>query len=356
MLPRIKSISHESRFPGKSVEIRIEAEGTYFGQDASKIMRSPTSDGIIVNSVTVMDETHLTVNILLWENAEQWAPCFITVTTEGEIDPEGLYFSITKHYINAVNPATAKIGQTIEVNIYGVNTPWQSEISQAVFDPPDGITVNSTLVAENTHIIANISVSRDAPATQREVTVRTENLETSITWQLYMVFSVEKCFIHDEYRVNPSRVYRGGTHDIRITGVGTEFKQGQSYAVFSGSGITVNFTPVEDQAHAIANITIHPSAPLTSRDVNVITGNETHTPARYSLFILKLFMTPSQLQGLQYGFSGETLNVVMTGNGTNFKQGQSRAIFSPGTGISVNSTTILNETTAVANVRISDDA
>jgi hypothetical protein len=76
---------------------------------------------------------------------------------------------------------------------------------------------------------------------------------------------------------SPSYGARGQTLDVEITGSHTGFKNGASEATFSGSGIAVNSTIVLNQATAIANITIDASAPLGTRDVNVITGSEVPT-------------------------------------------------------------------------------
>jgi len=72
--------------------------------------------------------------------------------------------------------------------------------------------------------------------------------------------------------VSPSSALHGRTLDIDIVGADTDFKNGVSQAVFSGSGITVNSTVVTDATHARANVTIEWDAAPGTRDVNVTTG------------------------------------------------------------------------------------
>ena len=77
--------------------------------------------------------------------------------------------------------------------------------------------------------------------------------------------------------ITPTSATRGQTLNVSIVGSNTHFVNGTSTATFSGTGITVNSTTVTDATHATANITISPSAPTGSRDVNLITGSETPT-------------------------------------------------------------------------------
>jgi len=56
-----------------------------------------------------------------------------------------------------------------------------------------------------------------------------------------------------------------------------------------------------------------------------------------------------------YGARGQTLDVEITGSHTGFKNGASEATFS-GSGIAVNSTIVLNQATAIANITIDASA
>ncbi|MBU4176146.1 MAG: DUF5719 family protein [Actinomycetia bacterium] len=73
---------------------------------------------------------------------------------------------------------------------------------------------------------------------------------------------------------SPASAYQGTTLDVSIEGSETAFENGVSNATFSGTGITVNSTTVNDPIHAVVNITIDANATIGSRNVNVVTGGE----------------------------------------------------------------------------------
>ena len=72
---------------------------------------------------------------------------------------------------------------------------------------------------------------------------------------------------------------------IRIRGDDTDFTDGLSQTVFSGTGITVNFTYVVDSTHVIADINVDQGAAYGSRDVNVVTGAEVPAPLVGGFFV-----------------------------------------------------------------------
>ncbi len=145
---------------------------------------------------------------------------------------------------------------------------------------------------------------------------------------------------------------QGQTVDVYLFGLTTHFQDGVSQATFSGDGITVNATIVLEPTLAIANITVDPNAAPGLRDVNVITGDETPQPL-VEWFLVRdpqiFSVDPASAH------QGETLDVEIVGADTYFQNGISQATLS-GYGITVNSTTVVGTTHAVANITINDDA
>ncbi len=74
--------------------------------------------------------------------------------------------------------------------------------------------------------------------------------------------------------VNPVSAPRGSTLDVVIAGENTNF-QAPVQAFFSGTGITVNSTTLENATQVTANVTIAPDAALGARDVWVTYGTGT---------------------------------------------------------------------------------
>jgi hypothetical protein len=151
--------------------------------------------------------------------------------------------------------------------------------------------------------------------------------------------------------VNPSQGIRGQTLNVAITGENTNFIGGTSVASFSGTGITVNSTTINSPASATANITIAADAPLTFRDVIITTGGEVAT-ALSAFQVLPQIAVPNILAVVPgQGQRGQTLNVAITAENTNFNNGVTAVSFS-GTGVTVNSTTVTSQTSVTANITI----
>jgi len=154
---------------------------------------------------------------------------------------------------------------------------------------------------------------------------------------------------------NPPFAVQGSTLDVAISGSNTHFEEGVSRATFSGDGITVNSTHVKDAGHAVANITVSPTATPLPCNVNVITGPET-PDQRIAGFTVLLPGIPA-ISSLSPGAGAQhkTVNVDIVGTNTHFIQGQSNVTFS-GSGIKVNSLKVKDVTHATAGITIADGA
>lgn len=155
---------------------------------------------------------------------------------------------------------------------------------------------------------------------------------------------------------SPQSVPRGRSVELSIVGGNTHFRQGDSQAVFSGAGITVNKIDVTDPRHATVTITIAGDADCTSRDVNVITGGEVPYELTGLLTIGDMSISKVSPTGGVWGETG--LDVTVYGNGTVFDE-TSVVEFSPQSGtndIAVNSTSFVSATEVVANIDIASGA
>jgi len=259
--------------------------------------------------------------------------------------------------IGLVTPGDGPQGSTLNVEITGANTNFQS--SSVVSFSGTGITVNSLTVNSPTSITANISVSSESTLGFRDVTVTTQlggdTTETAIGTGSFQV--VTPPFNPTIIGVTPPQGAQGESLDVSIAGANTNFVDGESLADF-GSGITVNSTRVLNSTSAVANITIDEAASVGFRDVIVTTDAKIAFETVVGPFLVTAppplipritSVDPSE------SLRGKTLNVTIVGENTSFVNGVSVASFS-GTGITVNTTTVTSPTSATANITIADDA
>jgi hypothetical protein len=147
--------------------------------------------------------------------------------------------------------------------------------------------------------------------------------------------------------VTPNTGQLGATLSVIVTGQFTHFVSGTTTANF-GPGITVNSVTVASSTSATANITIGGSALTGPRDLVLTTSSEVVTAS--GGFTVNT-ITP-MLVGVSpnSGPAGQTLTVSLTGQSTTFVQDATTANF--GSGITVNSVTVGNPTTASVNISI----
>jgi len=151
--------------------------------------------------------------------------------------------------------------------------------------------------------------------------------------------------------VNPTSAVQSQSMDVEIVGSGTHFQDGISQADF-GAGVTVNSTTVADSTHATANVSVDAAAAPGPRDVSVTTGAEIPAPLEggFTVRDARIVSVDPDTGGL--GQCGVEVEIV--GVNTNFQPGAT-ATFS-GDGITVNNTTVTNETQATANIDIDPGA
>jgi hypothetical protein len=158
--------------------------------------------------------------------------------------------------------------------------------------------------------------------------------------------------------VSPGDGPQGATMSVEIRGSNTNF-QSSSTVAFSGPGIMVNSLAVNSPESITANVTIQTGAATGFRDVTVTTnlgsGNVETAQGVGAFNVVAppsaptvLGVTPPQ------GARGQTLNVTLSAANTHFVGGTSVVSF--GTGVTVNSTTVVNATTVNANISVAPDA
>lgn len=335
--PQIRNVAPADGAQGRTLDVAIEGSETSF---ADGVSAASFGEGIVVNSTTVSDATHATAGITIDMMAVP-GPRDVNVLTGSEA-PLALAggFNVLEVSIQSVDPAGGNQGTTIDVAITGSNTGF-GEGSAASFG--EGIVVNSTSVLDATHAVANVTIGMIAAPGARDVNVVTGS---EAPRPLAGGFSVREARLSS---VTPGSGNQGTTLDVALVGANTDFAQGVSKADF-GEGITVNSMNVNDTMHAVANITIAGKAAPGSRDVKVGTGLQVVSLAGGFTVLEARILSVVPGTGVQ----SRTLDVAITGTNTDFVQDVSVVSF--GSGIAVNSLTVVDATHATANITISIDA
>ncbi|HVU45322.1 MAG TPA: Ig-like domain-containing protein [Terracidiphilus sp.] len=301
--------------------------------------------GVLVNSFTVNSATSITANITVNTNANP-GQVSVTVTTLGEVATGTNVFTITQTQpqLVFVNPPSLPQGQTQDVTLTGVLTNFSSS---STVDAGAGVIVNSVTFNSVTSLTANLSVQPTAALGNRAVTVTT-GAEIVSSPSLFKVTAGPAAIAG----LSPNSGGQGQSVTVLVTGSQTHFSAGTTTASLGG-GIAVTGISVIDALHANVTVQIPNSTALGAYNVSLTTGGEVATILGGFAVIngtpqISVVNPPTGNQG------ATNQNVTLTGLFTHWVNGTSVADF--GSGITVNSTTVNNPTSAVANISINTGA
>jgi hypothetical protein len=147
--------------------------------------------------------------------------------------------------------------------------------------------------------------------------------------------------------IAPASGVQGKTTNVTITGQGTSFTQGVT-SISAGVGITAGNIVVASPISLTADLTIAPGAALGLSSVTVTTFTESLTLTN-AFNVLARPIVQSILPNT--AARTQTLDLTITGAGTNFAQGVTTVTFS-GAGITLNSVTVTSKTLAKANITV----
>jgi hypothetical protein len=269
--------------------------------------------------------------------------------------------------VSQVSPGDGPRGTTIDLDITGSNTNFQSS-SQLGFSGA-GITVNFRLIRSATSMTANVTIDPSAATGFRDVTVTTAlgggTTETAIGVGAFNIAAAPTG--PTVLSVAPNSGSPGTTVSVVITAANTSFTSASTpifciSTCFSSSShdpkLTVNSVTVNSPTSLAATITIAADATIGFRSVGVITGSQLATESVTGPFLVTeppLPLPTITTVNPASGVVGQTLDVTVSGVNTNFVNGTSVMSFGD-TAITVNTTTVTSPTTATANITISGTA
>jgi len=151
-----------------------------------------------------------------------------------------------------------------------------------------------------------------------------------------------------EFSLAPGIGGQGTSMDVQLVATHSVFQFGET-SLDLGTGITVNAVTVEDGYNALADITIDPDATLGKRDATVkIQEDATDLTDAFDVIAASFAIDPTN------GKMGETVDVAIVGQSTNWEQGYTWPDL--GDDVDILDFTVMSPSLADAHVAIHADA
>ncbi|MFH1710036.1 MAG: IPT/TIG domain-containing protein [bacterium] len=306
----------------------VDIIGPNFGQTGAVI----TLEGSGFGSTGTITFNGTSATPTFWSNTRIVVPVpagatsgSVVVTVSSQAS-NGVYFDVTSSTGAVITGLSSYLGPsgtvvTIEGSGFG-SDPGAINRSTAA----EHVTFGTTPVATSdvvswgsTRIVVKVPTMANGTY---EVQVRANNKESGL--KSFRVAPLPASILS----VSPSVGYQGDVSlSLVVTGGNTNFVNGTSVAIFSGTGITVNSTSVQSATQCTVNITISNDATATARDITVTTGGEIATGAGLFTINSPSFASITPNSGAQ----GTTLTgVVIVGTGTHFINGRTGVLFPVG--------------------------
>ncbi len=346
-----------------TLDVAITGVNTHFNSATTTVLFGPQ---ITENSVTVFDATHLTANIttsylvggVSTSSPVGWQQVYVNTGAEQVISS----FLVDPPSVLSVDPQSAAQGSTVDVTITGSSTNWGST-TEAILGA--GVTVANLTVTSPTTATATISVSPTAPVGGNSVVMITgseieSNFAFSVTPGAAEIVSVlpPGCSaVNSALTCNgvavpaatlPWQVMQLQTTTLNLVGLGTHWLQGETSVSF-GPNVSVDSLTVTSPTTATVQITVLSGSPVgyaaltTSTDGEVVTLQQAIDIEQG--FPTLLATTPGGAE------QGNILNLQVLGRFTHWQQGVTTAAFNRD--ITVNSFTVIDNESAIANITVS---
>jgi hypothetical protein len=338
--------------PGTTTLVRIFGSHTHFAANVTTLSFGPNTS---VANLAIVSPTELTANVTIGSTAALgYRPAFVNTGSEqltigfrvdGPASPS----------IVAATPSNGRQGESLTVQITGVNTHFNAN-SELILG--EGVTVTQFAVEGPTSATAIVDISTTAPVGQNSMVVITPLGAGSDEVVSGLGFSVERgaqtiLFVKGASEPDPPvpppavPVSQNQVINVAIVGQGTHWLQGGTTADF-GPGVVVNQLTIANATHATAQITVLSSATPGFHMVGLTTGGEFASIAQ-GLNVQD--STPTLLSSTpNAGPQGTTFNVQVLARHTHWQQGVTSASY--GSGITVNSFTVVDSVSGIANVTV----
>lgn len=205
-----------------------------------------------------------------------------------------------------VHPPSGGLGTSARVRISADSSVFRFGATEVDFG--EGILVEAVTVDDGWNTFADIFIEPDAEPGQRDVTVTIEGRERVLP-RSYRV-------TEESFSLTPDRGKLGESVTVTLTGSGTQWKAGRTWANF-GDGVEVLDVTVLSETLLTAELSIDPDAPPGLRDVYTEDGGKiVHLWDGFQVDRVGLGAVFDPTEAAQ----GTTVEFTVFARGTNFTQ------------------------------------
>jgi hypothetical protein len=362
------------------LDVAIVGLNTHFVSGTTQVLFGPQ---ITVNSVTVVDATHLTANIttsyldtgITLASPYGWQNLYVNTGDEQVmsgffVDPPAQP-SLVSVCLTGVTPCQSSTpqGGTASVTITGSLTHWVQgtpgtlNTTEAILGA--GVTVSNLVIVSPTVATADLSVSPTAPVGGNSVIMITgteivSGTGFSVTPNAASIYSVAPNGICNANAVTiadlcgvsggagtPYVITQLQTATLNVVGVGTHWLQGETTFSF-GTGVITDALTVTDATHAQVQITVLSTSPVGFAPLTTTTDGEVVTLQQAidieEGFPALLATTPNA------GEQGNTFDMQVLGRFTNWGP---TTVAQFNKDITINSINVIDNDNMIMNVTVS---
>ncbi len=251
---------------GTTLDLRVAATQSAFDFDDTALS---FGDGITVDEVLVQDAWNIDATITIADDAALGA-------RDVQVDSRGLERTITEGFTVieesfSVDPDVGMLGETVEIEIVGKNTSWESGVTWPSFG--EGVTLLDFTVI-TTHLAqATISIAADTWAGPRDVLM--ESGPDVVV--LYDGFQVDRVALAASW--DPALIEQGETVEFEVDARGTSFVEGDTEIFVLDNGeepndYSINRLEITDATSLWGEITLSNAAQIGPRDVLITSSEE----------------------------------------------------------------------------------
>ena len=251
---------------GTQLRVVVNSEDSQFVFGATDL---DFGEDILVDNVTVKDGFTVIADLTIADSAVLGdRDVLIDIDGRSETIADGFEVVEDSFWID---PDSAKLGETIDVQIVGSNTEWTDGHTWTSFGT--GVSVLDVSVISETLVEATIAVEDDAQPGSRDVHMETGPKVTT----LYDGFVVDRAALTAEF--DPPQAYQGETVEFTLIGVDTAWDEDIEISFWDDGGenpdIEIDSITLLDGENLYGKMTLSNAADLGYRDVLVDDGTET---------------------------------------------------------------------------------
>jgi len=250
---------------GTTMDVKLHADRSAFrfGDTALDL-----GAGITIDAITVQDGYNAVAQITIDPDAAL-GDRDAALTIEGdETDLTNAFSVVAESFV--IDPASAKMGQTVQVAIVGTSTDWQEGYTWPGFG--DDVDILDFSVLSPTLAQARVAVHPDARPGPRDVAMEDGPHVTT----LYDGFTVDRAVITAEF--DPPQGYQGDTLEFTIHGLDTDFVDSTDVQFWDDSGwnqdIEITELDVLDATTIYGKVHLSNAARIGMRDILISYNDE----------------------------------------------------------------------------------